>query len=332
MTNWNELAALLDGAERILLVTHVKPDGDAIGSLLGMANMLRARGKAPVPVVDGGMPSFLKFVPGAEQVVGVAPALEFEIMISLDASDEERTGEAGNYGRAHAPLVVNIDHHPTNTMFGDLHLVVPEAVSTTEVLYDGFEALGWTITEAVAVPLLVGLITDTIGFRTSNVTPHTLSVAAALMALGAPYHDIVQRTLVATPYSAIQMWRLALESVELKDRVISASLTLEGLARAGLGQASDSGGLVGFLSSAIEARVAVVFKEVTATSVEISLRSKPGYDVSGVALSLGGGGHKQAAGATVEGTLPEVRERVLPLLRQIARRRTPRKSQPRFNS
>jgi phosphoesterase RecJ-like protein len=321
MTNWHELAARIDRAERILLVTHVKPDGDAIGSLLGMANMLRARGKAPVPAVDGGMPTFLKFVPGAEQVVAAVPALEFELMISLDASDEERTGEAGKYGRAHAPFVVNIDHHPTNTMFGQLHLVVPEAVSTTEVLFDGFHSLGWAMPEPVAVPLMVGLITDTIGFRTSNVTPHTLQVAAALMEGGAPYHDIVQRTLIATPYSAVQMWRLALDSVELKDRVISASLTIEGMNRAGLGQSSDSGGLVGFLNSTVESRVAVVFKEVTNHSVEISLRSKPGYDVSGVALALGGGGHKQAAGATIEGTLVEVRDRVLPLLRQIARRR-----------
>lgn len=324
MMSWNELATRVDSAERILLVTHVKPDGDAIGSLLGMANMLRARGKAPVPAVDGGVPIFLKFVPGAEQVVSSVPALEFDLMISLDASDEERTGEAGKYGRAHAPFVVNIDHHPTNTMFGDLHLVVPEAVSTTEVLYDGFWSLGWPIAESIATPLMVGLITDTIGFRTSNVTPHTLETAAALMSAGAPYHDIVQRTLVATPFAAVKMWQLALDTVELKDRVISASLTLEGMARAGLNQSSDSGGLVGFLSSTTESRVAVVFKQVAANSIEISLRSKPGYDVSGVAFSLGGGGHKQAAGATVAGTLAEVRERVLPLLRQIARRRPAR--------
>ncbi len=134
----------------------------------------------------------------------------------------------------------------------------------------------------------------------------------------------MQRTLVATPYAAVKLWRIALDTVELKDRVISATLTLEALRGAGLSHTSDSGGLVGFLNSTNEARVAVVFKEVTATSVEISLRSAPGYDVSGVALALGGGGHKQAAGATVQGTLAEVRERVLPMLRQIARRRAPR--------
>jgi len=322
MTNWSELAALLDGAERILLITHVKPDGDAIGSLLGMSNALRARGKAPVPVVDGGIHEFLKFIPGAEQVVREVPALEYEIMVSLDASDEERTGEAGKYGRAHAHRVVNIDHHPTNTLFGDLVILEAEAVSTTEVLWGGFQELGWEVPVAVAVPLMTGLVTDTIGFRTSNVTPRTLRAAAALIEAGAPMNEIMQRTLIATPYAAIQMWRTALETVELKNRVIWASITLDGLHRAGLAQPSDTGGLVGFLNSANEARVAAVFKEVTPESVEISLRSKPGYDVSRVAFSLGGGGHKQAAGATVAGTLQDVRDRVLPMLRQVARHRS----------
>jgi phosphoesterase RecJ-like protein len=319
--NWSEFGALLDGATRILLVTHLKPDGDAIGSLVALANMLRSRGKAPIPVVDGGMPEFLKFIPGSEQVVAQVPALDYEIMVSLDASDEERTGEAGKEGRGRAWRVVNVDHHPTNTGFGDMLLVEPEAVSTTEVLWSGFTALGWAITQPIAVPLLVGLITDTIGFRTSNVTPRTLRAAADLTEAGAPLYDIIQKTLIATPFSTVQMWRSALETVELKDKVISASLTQEGLHRAGLTQPSDSGGFIGFLISTNEARVAAVFKELTNQTVEISMRCKPGYDVSGVAFELGGGGHKQAAGATVAGTLAEVQAQVLPMLRRIARRK-----------
>ncbi|MFN8378760.1 MAG: bifunctional oligoribonuclease/PAP phosphatase NrnA [Anaerolineae bacterium] len=322
MMNWSEFGALLDGANRILLVTHIKPDGDAIGSLVALANMLRSRGKAPIPVVDGGMPEFLKFIPGSEQVVGQVPALEYEVMVSLDASDEERTGEAGKEGRGRSWKVLNVDHHPTNTGFGDMQLVDPVAVSTTEVLWDGFSALDWTIPESVAVPLLVGLVTDTIGFRTSNVTPHTLSIASSLTETGVSLYEIIQKTLITMPFSTVQMWRSALETVELKDRVISATLTLEGLRKAGLNQPSDSGGLIGFLMSVNEARVAAVFKEVTAASIEISLRSKPGYDVSGVAFELGGGGHKQASGATMTGTMDEVQQRVLPMLRRIARHKS----------
>ena len=321
MTNWSEFGALLDGATRILLVTHVKPDGDAIGSLVALSNMLRSRGKAPIPVVDGGMMEFLKFVPGTEQVVSQVPALDYDVMVSLDASDEERTGEAGKEGRNRVGVVVNIDHHPTNTGFGTLQIVNPQAVATAEVLFDGFTELGWAISEAVAVPLLVGLVTDTMGFRTSNVNGNTLRAAAALADAGAPLYDIIQRTLIATPFTTIQMWRSALETIELKDRVISAALTREGLQRAGLSQPSDSGGFIGFLISANEARVAAVFKEVNGGSIEISLRSKPGYDVSGVAFELGGGGHRQAAGATVQGTLEDVRQRVLPMLRAIARQK-----------
>lgn len=314
--NWNEATAAVDNAKSMLLVTHMNPDGDAIGSLLGLANALRQRGSAVTTLaVDKGVPGYLRFLPGSD---GVQPALTrgtWEVMISLDASDEERTGDAGVYGRAHSALVINVDHHPTNTLFGSLYLLMPDAVSTSQIIQEWLEHMNQPLSHASAVPLLTGLVTDTQGFRTSNVRPETLGFAQKLMEAGASLTEITHRTLASTPYQNIQLWKYVLPSVELDGGVISAAVTREDVRRAGLTDVTDAG-LVEFLVTANEAMISVVFKELNDGKIEVGFRCKPGYDVSKVALSLGGGGHKQASGATVLGPLDAAKARVLPLLHE----------------
>lgn len=318
MIEWDKAAAAVDAAERILLVTHLHPDGDAIGSLLGLRNALVERGKTPDAVVDGGVPPYLRFVPGSDQVRSTLVEGEWDLMISLDSSDEERTGAAGVYGRAHSKVVMNIDHHPTNTMFGSIYLVQPEAVSTTEVLYGWFEHIGLAISKDVALPLLVGLVTDTNAFRTSNVNARTLHLAQVFMESGASLTEVTARTVSSTPYNTVELWRSALQTVALEDGVISATITQDSLKQLKLVEPTDAG-LIGFMISTDESRVAVVFKELADGRVELSFRSKPGFDVSQVALSLGGGGHKQASGATIAGPIEAARALVLPLLREVVR-------------
>ena len=311
---WTESTQALAEAERILLVTHLQPDGDAIGSLLGLANALRARGKQPDLAVDGGVPAFLHWLPGAGDVRAKLDSGSWEIMVSLDSSDEERSGECGVYGRAHSARVINVDHHPSNTGFGDLHVVVPTAVSTTEIVYDWLPHLGVALNAEIAAPLLVGLVTDTIGFRTSNVTARTLTLAGDLMDAGVLLPDVVARTLNSKPYRAIALWQRVLASVQLADGLISGVITREDWETVGYDDTSD-GGLIGYLIATDEARAAVVYKEREDGRIEISLRSKPGVDVSKVAVTLGGGGHTQASGATIDGPLDAAQARVQPLLR-----------------
>ena len=313
-TDWSAASQAVADSQTILVVTHVKPDGDAIGSLLGLANALREQGKTVTAVVDGGVPGAFLFLPGAEHIQAALVSGSWQLMVSVDASDEDRTGLAGVYGRANSQRVINLDHHPTNTGFGDILLVMPEAVSATEIVFRWLQGMAHTLSADVAAPLLAGLVTDTLGFRTTNVNPATLDIARQLMEAGASLPDIVQRTLVSKPFSAVELWREALPSVRLEDGIISAVITRANLRRAHLADVTDSG-LISVLISVDEAAIAVIFKETAEGRVEISLRSKPGFDVSAVAFSLGGGGHKQASGATINGPLEVAQARVVPLLK-----------------
>lgn len=314
---WAEANAALEGARKLLVVTHVNPDGDAIGSMLGLALALRERDYTVTTAVDGGVPEFLQFLRSSAKVEHRLKRGHWDVMISVDASDEERSGVCGAFGRARSQKVINLDHHPTNTGFGDVFLVMPEAVSSTEVVYEWLVRLGHPISQPVATALLTGLVTDTMGFRTSNVSAGTLGVVQKLMEAGASLTDVTARALVAKPYSTIELWKQVLPSVIIDNRIISAVVTQADLKAAHILDVTD-GGLVSLLASVQEAVIAVVFKETAERRVEISLRCKPGYDVGVVALGLGGGGHTQAAGATIDGPLAAAIARVTPLLQAAA--------------
>ncbi len=315
-TDWDQASAAVRGARTILIVTHISPDGDAIGSLLGLGNALQSAGRSITCAVDGGVPGYLDFLPGAAVVVDKLQSGAWDLMISVDASDEERTGEAGAYGRAHSAQVINLDHHATNTLFGDIHLIMPSAVSATEVIYHWLAVMQQPLTLEIATPLLTGLVTDTLGFRIRSVTAGTLQIAVRLMEVGASLFEITTRTLDSKSYRVLELWKNALPSARLNGQIIEAVVSQDDLKRAGLDDVTD-GGLVSLLNTVNEARIAVVFKELEDGRVEISLRSKPGYDVAQVAFSVGGGGHKQAAGATIPGPLDTARERILGLLQPV---------------
>lgn len=314
--NWAQATAAVDSAQTILIVTHVNPDGDAIGSLLGLANGLRERGKSPMLAVDGGVPGFLKYLPGSETVLSELSEGEWDLVISVDSSDAERSGKVGIYGQAHSKTIINLDHHPTNTRFGHIHVIIPDAVSATEIVYRWLVEMNQPVTRPVALPLLTGLVTDTNGFRTSNVKSTTLEVAQRLMEAGASLTEVTARTLGSTPYQTIQLWKQVLPSVELDGGVIHASIRRADFPNVEAGD-NSSGGLVTFLLTANEAMVSAIFKELADGRIELSFRCKPGFDVATLAFSLGGGGHKQASGATIAGPLEQAKLRVLPLLRQV---------------
>lgn len=318
--HWTVATHAVQSAKTILIVTHMDPDGDAFGAMLGLGNALKIMGKSVDCAVDGGMTEYAAFLHGADEVKGELKQGEWDVMISVDASDEARSGLVGEYGRAHSQTVINLDHHATNTLFGDIHLVEPKAVSATEVVYHWLEKMHFPFSFEVATPLLAGLVTDTLGFRTSNVIPNTLAIAQTLMNIGASLPEITARMLDNRSILEVNLWKHALATVQMHEHgIIVAEITQESLKKAGLNDMTD-GGLVGYLVKVEEAVIAVVFKELDDGRVGLSMRSKLGYDVSEVAFALGGGGHKQAAGATLTGTLNEVRKIALPKLKEAAKK------------
>jgi phosphoesterase RecJ-like protein len=218
-------------------------------------------------------------------------------------------GTVLNDGLADLPLI-NIDHHVTNTCFGSINWVDPSTVSTTQMVLALADAMGWALTPQVAVCLLNGLVTDTRSFRTSNVDVTAMRAALRLMEAGASLPDITRQALEQRPLTSVRLWGEAIERVQLREGILWTWVTAAMRARWDLGL-EDASGLANFLSGIREARIVIVFTERDDETVDVSMRAAPGMDVARVALRLGGGGHPQAAGCTLEGEPAEIERRVL---------------------
>ncbi|HEY74901.1 MAG TPA: bifunctional oligoribonuclease/PAP phosphatase NrnA [Thermoflexia bacterium] len=306
--------------QRPLLVTHVAPDGDAIGSLLGLGWTLLAQGKSPTLACQDVLPRRFAFLPGFEKVVQDPPPGPYDLLIVLDCSDLDRIGQIGEVVGRDLPLL-NIDHHVTNTRFGTVDLVAEDAVSTTHLLYHLLQRLNYSLDERIATCLLTGLVTDTRGFRTANVTPEILRIAVELMEAGAPLTTITRNGLDRRPLAALRLWGAGLARLQSANGIVWTTLPVSVQQTIGHDGYGDAG-LANLLISAEEAKVSVVFTEQPDGEVEVGFRATPGFDVSRIALQLGGGGHALAAGCRVPGPLEEAQRRVLALLREdLARQR-----------
>ncbi len=303
---------LIGEAQRILLVTHVAPDGDAIGSLLGLGWLLRAQGKDLTMTCEDPIPDVYTYLPGSDEVVPQGHGV-YDLVISLDCSDQRRMGEVFAEEATGAPLI-NIDHHVTNTCFGTVNWVEPSSVATAQMILDLADALGWEVTQPVALCLLTGLVTDTRSFRTPNVDIAAMQAAVRMMEAGVSLSEITQRVLDQRPLTSVRLWGQAIGGLHLEDGILWTEITCSMRHRWALGEDGDSG-LANFLSGVREAKVAVVFTERDNGTVDVGMRAVPGYDVAQAALRLGGGGHPQAAGCTLEGDLARVREHVLAEIR-----------------
>ncbi len=306
---------LVTQAQRILLVSHVSPDGDAIGSLLAMGQLLHQLGKTQVTLAcDDAVPTKYAFLSGSNQVVSLVVD-RFDLIVALDCSDERRAGRVYQSAKNGRIPVINIDHHVTNTEYGDINIYPLDAAATTEVLFRLAKAWNLTLDTELALCLLTGLVTATLCFRTANVTAQVMQVAAELMEAGADLAFITGQTVNRKSYNAIHYWGTLLETVQLEDRVVSAHASVKRRRAAGFPYAGDAS-LVSFLITAWEADVAVTLVETDTGQVEVSFRAKPGFDVSKIALELGGGGHPAAAGCCIEGPLRPAMARVLDRLRE----------------
>ncbi len=296
-----EIRKRIASAERIMVVSHIRPDGDAVGAAAGLGLSMLAAGKDVSIVLSDGVPPSLRSIPGSNLVHRHASG-EFDLVIVVDCSDLERTGKAlqGIPGPH-----LNIDHHVTNLLFAEINLVEVESTATSAVITEHLEEWGLKFTPDAASALLSGIVSDTIGFRTSNMTADTLRLAARLMDLGADLPTLYNQVLVRRSYASAVYWGLGLARLQRHGRLVWTSLTLSDRAQAEY-DANDDADLVNVLSAVDEADIAVIFVEQSGGHIKVSWRSNPGLDVSQVALMFGGGGHMAASGADITGTLEEV--------------------------
>ena len=299
-------------SNRPLLACHVAPDGDAIGSLTGLGQALRRMGQDPVTTCADPVPPHLTFIPGAASVVQEVRA-PFDLVISLDCSGLDRLGHFTRMPAFAGTPLINIDHHVTNTSFGDVNLVDDRAASTAGIVLRLLEHMDVPLDVELATSLLTGIVTDTRGFRTSNVTLRVMKAALRLMEVGASLPDITQRALERRHIAAIRLWGAALSLLQVDDRVIWTTIPLAMRHAVGYSGNGDAG-LVSFLVGTSGVDAAIVFVERDDERVEVGLRAVSGFDVAQVALQFGGGGHALAAGCTLPGFLEEVQERVLATL------------------
>jgi phosphoesterase RecJ-like protein len=316
----------LANAQQILCISHVNPDGDAVGSLLGIGWLLRRLGKQPTLALQDPPPREHRLLPGAEAIItSQSPKYRsdvqehpFDAVICVDASSPDRMGNAYNSQvHGNVPLIV-IDHHITNTDFGTINWVAPECAAACQMLAYLADALGVPLDGELAECLLTGLVTDTLCFRTSNTTAAVLEVAQRLMQGGANLTTITQRTVNRQPFAMIKIWSSILPTIQLEDGVIWASTDQSTFDQVGL-PVGDTG-LRSYLVTADEAAMSAVFVQKQSPAglpcVECSFRAKPGYNVATMALSLGGGGHPAASGCTIFGTLAEVVPHVIGLMKE----------------
>lgn len=302
----------MEEAESILIASHVGPDGDAVCSTLALGLALQNEGKSVQMVLSDGLSPGFEHLAGTEQIVTKASA-PVDLAIAVDCGDMERLGSSiSGQPKVH----INIDHHMTNTLFGEINLVDSESVAVCAMLAEHLEALGLAFTPAVVDALYTGLLTDTLGLRTSNMTPKALRIAADLAERGAKIQLLYEKALLRRSFEAMRYWGAGLSKLQREDGILWSTLTLEDRKLAGYPD-SDDAELINSLASTEGAAVTVLIIEQSDRQSKVSWRSRGDYDVATLAASFGGGGHRAASGATVEGSLEEVQARVLAATREL---------------
>jgi phosphoesterase RecJ-like protein len=310
-TDANRRAAeVLSGAGPFVLTSHRRPDGDALGSMLALRDWLRSRGSEAEAVSADAVPDQFAFIPGADTVVSDVPASWNDyVAIALDTPDASRTS-VGPEVLEKARLVINIDHHPDNPLYGDINIVDTTASSAALLVYELLGPAG-EISSAVATALFAGVMTDTGGFRFGNTDSRTLSVAASLVSLGAVPSSVSNAVYGEQPLGRLRLLGLVLASTVTElDGKAAVSLLTEDMKRESGSNGEDLEGLASYGRLVAGVEVALLLREEDGR-IRASLRSKGAIDVNAIAVRLGGGGHRAAAGVVLEGTLDSARRELL---------------------
>ena len=315
MKNVKEIVQFIFQHDRFVLTSHVRPDGDSIASQLAMAEALEQLGKHAEIYDRDPFPPNYRSLPGVERIhVGEPVKGEFDAVIVLECANLKRADVEG----LDAFPAINIDHHPVNDMFGVLNWVDPSASAVGEMLYLLFSELGTQFTPDMATNLYTAILTDTGSFQFSNTTARTFRIASDLVSAGADPAWIAQVVLMSQSEARVRLIGRLIDTLDFDSsrKIAWVRLDREMFTETGAAR-NDTEGLVNYPLSVDGVELCAFFREEHPGEYRISLRSQGDLDVCSVASRFGGGGHRNAAGVTLQGSFEEVRRTVIDALSEL---------------
>jgi len=305
----SQVVELIEQKQNFMITSHIRPDGDGLGSGLALYWMLQSLGKEAVVVVKDRVPPAYYVLPGTDRIVVLSDVTEqYDAVFIIECSDVERPGLPGLKNQ----FVVNIDHHSTTVPFGDINWIDSTAAAVGEMIYNLCKALGVEVTKEIAECVYTALLTDTGSFHFSNTTERTLKIASELVRRGVEPARISQALFYSYPFSKIRLMGLVLSTIERDEsgRIAWVTLDRDMMDETGASE-EDSDGIVNHALSIDEVEAVAFFKELSSDVYRVSLRSKGKNNVAKVAEIFGGGGHRNAAGCRIQGDFEDVRRRVI---------------------
>ncbi|MEP0827488.1 MAG: bifunctional oligoribonuclease/PAP phosphatase NrnA [bacterium] len=317
---YNDILSAVKKAEKIIVSSHEDPDGDSIGSQLAFARFARSLGKKITLVNQGKIPGKYLFLPGVAEILNVdnySGRVDYDLAVIFECPSPERLGKVVRLLPKEAPLI-NIDHHPDNSLFGNINLLNSRASSVGEMLVEFFNATGQTIDREMAVSLYAAILTDTGRFRYNSTTRRTMEIAGQLIELGADPREICDRIYYAMPQSLIRLTATALANINFYEQgKICLMLVDRKMLEQSRADYSDLDGLADYTLYGNGVIVGGLIKEIEKGRTKVSLRSRDRVDVSRVAHKYGGGGHHNAAGFAVNLPVESVSKVLLEDLRKM---------------
>lgn len=316
--SYADIAAALRAANTIALVSHIRPDADAAGSVLALGRCLSLMGKKALMILEDGVPENLMFLPGAGQIVrpGTEPLAGIDVAVALDTATHERIGEKCRRALSSAGSLINIDHHSTNPGYGDLNHIDVESPATGQILYNFITDQELPMDDAVRQNLFAAISTDTGSFQFACTTARSHQIAAEMIEAGLDIATLCRQLYHTFPKRRFELQKAMLNEMRFRaqDRIVSWMLTQETQKKSAM-MSGDTEGLIDTLRTIDTAVAAVIFEELHDGKVRVSARSKDErLNVSAVCAQFGGGGHAMAAGARMKGPLGEAAEQFLKAL------------------
>ena len=309
----SQVVELIENKQNFGITTHIKPDGDGVGSSLGLCWLLKSLGKSAEVIVRGEIPLAYRNLPGADEIRNIEKVeKEYDAVFVIECSDLQRPGIDG----LEEQFSVNIDHHATSEHFGTVNWIDSTASAVGEMIYNLVKAIGGRVTKEIAECVYMALVTDTGSFHFSNTTDRTLKVASELIKAGARPAEISEAVYSNYPWSRIELMRQVLATVKRDEsgKVASLRQTLKMREDAGAVD-GDNNGFVNIPLASREILASIYMREVGEKVYRVSLRSKGDIDVARVAERWGGGGHRNAAGLRIEGDWDEAEQQLVEAVR-----------------